>query len=401
LCRIISAEDLKMSFANPTPLRIGMRGTVCETEYRIAGRIVMGMDDEGTTYYWNEFNLVDDEGEEATLVYEEGEQGGEWRLFTMFEAQYPITAEDAATKQVGDWLNLEGTDVRVTLVDESQVYFIEGEAPEGVEKGDIARYFNAEAQDTMIVVSWTGNELECYLGHDLTEATVFSGFGLPAEAPQASLSNFFNAGQSDTSSSTKWVKGVGVFLALVIAWAGYHSWSRGRISVPYRRQSAPVAPSGAVVGGTCKLEGRQYKIHSHALMEVAEVGQKWQRHEYELRDDEGQSTLLVYPSQAGSKDSVLFKAMTLLEPLTPQQAAAKKTGDLVTLDGLAVPVGALFQETVQQADGSADLQHWTKFFGFSSQAGSSPFLVRWRDNNNIAFYRGTSIPADHFRHGLE
>jgi hypothetical protein len=390
-----------MSFANPTPLRIGMRGTLCGTQYRIAGRVVMGMDDEGTVCYWNEFNLVADRGESATLVYEEGEEGGEWRLFAMFEAQYPITAEDAATKQVGDSLNLEGTDVRVTLVDESRVYFIEGEAPEGVENGDVASYFNAEAQDTMIVVSWTGNEVECYLGHDLSETEVRAGFGLPDEAPRTWRSRFSGGGQSDLASSTKWLRGVGIFLALAVAWAGYQSWTRGRSGSAFQSQKPPAPPSRAVVGGTCKLEGRQYQIQSHALVEIAEVGRKWQRHEYELRDAEGQPALLVYPSEPGGKDATMLKALHLLEPLTPEKAAAKKAGDMVSLDGFDVPIGSLFQETVQRVDGAADLQPRNLFFGFSSRPGSSPFLVRWRQNNDIAFYRGTTIPSARFKHGFE
>ncbi len=65
-----------MSFANPTPIRIGMTGTFCGNRYRVAGRVVMGMEEDGETYYWNEFNLVNTEGESATLVYEEGEHGG-------------------------------------------------------------------------------------------------------------------------------------------------------------------------------------------------------------------------------------------------------------------------------------------------------------------------------------
>ena len=78
-----------------------------------------------------------------------------------------MTAADAATKQAGDPLNLDGTAVRVTLVDESRVCDIEGEAPEGVEVGDVARYFNAESGNTMQVVSWTGEEVEYFRGKSL------------------------------------------------------------------------------------------------------------------------------------------------------------------------------------------------------------------------------------------
>ena len=145
-----------MNFANPTRLRIGMHANFGGRDYRLIGRVVMGVTDDGETYYWNEFNLEARDGSCADLVYEETERGGEWRLFTMFEPEYPMTATDAATKRVGDSLNLTGTDVRVTLRDTSRVYHIESKAPEGVEVGDVANYFNAEAGDVMQVVSWPG-----------------------------------------------------------------------------------------------------------------------------------------------------------------------------------------------------------------------------------------------------
>ena len=52
-----------------------MSGTLAGKHYRVAGRVVMGMEDAGETYYWNEFNLVNDEGESATLVYEQSVDG--------------------------------------------------------------------------------------------------------------------------------------------------------------------------------------------------------------------------------------------------------------------------------------------------------------------------------------
>ena len=35
----------------------------------------MGVVDDGTTYYWNEFNLQSDSGETTTLVYEVTDRG--------------------------------------------------------------------------------------------------------------------------------------------------------------------------------------------------------------------------------------------------------------------------------------------------------------------------------------
>ena len=37
-----------------------MTGTLSGTRYRVVGRVVLGMEEGGETYYWNEFNLVDD-----------------------------------------------------------------------------------------------------------------------------------------------------------------------------------------------------------------------------------------------------------------------------------------------------------------------------------------------------
>lgn len=49
-----------MSHANPTPLRIGARGTLHGWRTRVAGRLVLGVEIDGETYYWNEFHLIGD-----------------------------------------------------------------------------------------------------------------------------------------------------------------------------------------------------------------------------------------------------------------------------------------------------------------------------------------------------
>ena len=171
-----------MSLANPTRLRLGMQGTFSGKTYRLVGRVVMGVDDGGEIYYWNEFNLEASDGGGATLVFEDTERGGEWRLFTMFEPEYPMTAVDAATKHVGDRLNLTDTEVRVTLRGTSRVYRIEGKAPEGIKVRQYAKYFNAEAGNLMQVVSWTGDEVEYYDGETLSRRAVETAFNLPRAA---------------------------------------------------------------------------------------------------------------------------------------------------------------------------------------------------------------------------
>ena len=60
-----------------------MTGNFVGKHYRVAGRMVMSMEEAGATYYWNEFYLIGDQGNCATLVYEETDNGSEWRLFTL------------------------------------------------------------------------------------------------------------------------------------------------------------------------------------------------------------------------------------------------------------------------------------------------------------------------------
>ena len=52
-----------------------MTGAFVGKNYRIAGRIVLSMEESGETYYWNEFHLIGDDGKCATLVFEQTENG--------------------------------------------------------------------------------------------------------------------------------------------------------------------------------------------------------------------------------------------------------------------------------------------------------------------------------------
>ena len=59
-----------MSYHNPTGIKVGMTGTFAGITYRVLGRVVMGVTNNGIIYHWNEFNLQADSGESTTLVYE-------------------------------------------------------------------------------------------------------------------------------------------------------------------------------------------------------------------------------------------------------------------------------------------------------------------------------------------
>ena len=373
-----------------------MTGDLSGRQYRVVGRVVMGMDDNGDTCYWNEFNVVDDAGEHATLVFEDTARGGEWKLFTMFEPEYPMTAEDAATRRVGDELNLEGTQVRVTLVDESRVYHIEGEAPEDVEIGDVAHYFNAESGDTMIVVSWTGGEVEFFRGVDLPRGTVAQGFGL-SSGERRSLFPALAVGGGE-SSLAQGVPGVAKKILPLIVWLALVLFFTTRFfSCSARRALSPMVEIAAprlqlATGSAGKLDGRSYRIRAHTLVAVAAVGARFDRHEYLLSDDQDNSALLIQGLTAGAKDFVLFIPLEPLEPLRPEGAAALRVGDIVNVDGVIAPVKEMFQSTISSSDSDAPPEARARepLFGFIGQTNLTVLLVRWA-SDRITFHRGRTF----------
>jgi hypothetical protein len=389
-----------MSFANPTALRIGMTATLAGRQYRVTGRVVMGMDDAGETYYWNEFNLVNNDGTSATLVYEETEHGGQWRLFVLFEPEYVMTAADAATRQIGDQLNLDGADMRVTLVDESRVYHIEGEAPEGVEVGDVANYFNAEAGSKMVVVSWTGDEVEYYHGQDLPRGAVATAFNLPRESAfgssglSAGISSALESDDTEYDSLPKFFLKMAALLVGVAVIFSSYSCHGPRRQASVTKTPAPATP--LPLAGSGKLEDRNYHITGHSVVEIAEVGRLYERHEYQLLDDDGKPALLVCGWNPKSPDWVLYTPVELLTPLTPVQAGAKKLGEVVNVDGLDASISELFLSTVEQFDpgpsAPLDVKKGDRHFGFSARSASTLLLACW-NNDSITYHRGKVLPA--------
>jgi hypothetical protein len=386
-----------MSLENPTRLRIGMHGNFGGKDCRLVGRVVMGVTDAGETYYWNEFNLECTDGTSADLVYEEKERGGEWRLFTLFDPEYPMTAADAATKRVGDRLNLTGTDVRVTLVDTSQVYRIEGTAPEGVEVGDVANYFNAEAGGIMQVVSWTGEEVEFYNGVNLASGVVNSAFNLPPE-PSAFgggkiFSSLSSSGSGNYNSGVKFaLQAAFVLFLFFLIFGRTLSCSTDYEASPVKKVSA--GTSSLTLGASGKLNDKHYRVTGHAVVEIAEVGRDFERHEYELTDDDGMTGLLVCGLNPGEKNWTLFTPLSPLPPPTAKECAAKKIGDTVNVDGIVGPVREIFLSTFHQAEGTAavDGQNGSPWFGYLAQAEYSSLFVRW-NSRIISFQRGKSVAA--------
>jgi hypothetical protein len=379
-----------MSYANPTPLRLGATGTLGGQRFRVAGRVVMGMDDEGETYYWNEYHLVDDAGASATLVYEETEDGAAWRLFTLFEPANPLTADEAATKQAGDQINLDGEPMPVTLVDQSRVYFVEGQPPEGVEVGDVADYFNVESGERMFVVSWTGDEVECYQGITVPAETISEAFNLPKmpaiSRALAAGGSLAAAGGAAESMSYGWLLKLIVFAVASGAWFLASKPTNWRSPAPLTKPSPPAAVFALGASGT--LRNWAFTVTGRATVEIAKVGALYDCREYELTRAGGGRALLVCGLSGNAKEWHLMIPFTPAEPLTPFEAAARRAGDKVMFDGSEAAIHELFRAKWLVCDGSS--VSGTTRFGFLSRDPDRSLMARWNEKG-IEFYIGIAL----------
>ncbi len=374
-----------MSFANPTKIRIGMAATLFGRAYRVIGRSVLGVQEAGGTYYWNEFNLETSGGYYATLVFEETRRGGKWRFFEMFDPQTPMTSQEADDKRVGDAVNLDGTPVLVTRVDRSRVYAVEGKVPEGVVVGQHAKYFNAEAGDKMIVVSWTGDEVEFYSGRTIAGGAVASAFNLSGPAR---LAFALTGGRSFLNArvlAPLLIIGLIGSLILVVKSAA-RSPARPPAAIVFQ-----AGPSPLLAGESGVLDGRRYRIASHALVEIAEVGLRFSRHEYELNDDDNNNYLLMSGMSSNALDWILCAPIEP-PPLMPQAAGGLSAGQIVKIDGEPARITKLFRSTIRGLDktSSQSYKPGDVFYGFSGPMKSNILIVRW-NATNILWLKGTVL----------
>ncbi len=375
--------------SNPTRLSLGMTGTFYGKRYRIAGRAVLGIMEAGSIYCWNEFNLETESSESATLVYEENSDFSRWKWFTMFEPDFPITAADAAMKRVGDMVNLDGDNLRVTRVDQSRVYHVEGKPPEGERTGSNANYFNAESGSKMVVVSWTGDEVECYTGRKINAGEVAAGFRL--QGAELLKFNLTGGGQFSSPINLKAlvILGLAAFLVL-ITMVSLKGTSRYPAMVRH-----PTQPCALTVGSSGSLDETLYHVVSHAVVEMAEIGVVWDRHEFYLQDDGGHEAWLIFGSRPDANDWQLFTPANLETSPTPREAGNIRLGDKFSVDGYVIPVNELFREIIVSVDNAdwTGIQPGGLFFGLAGQNGTNLMIARW-SASAISFYKGQAIPID-------
>jgi len=383
-----------MAFANPTALRLGAQGTLHGWAVTVAGRVVLGVEISGQRYYWNEYHLTDSAGNSGTLVFEEGDEGPEWKLFQQITPRKPMSIAEAESKRVGDRVSFGGATIPVTLVDRSRVYHLEGTAPEGVEVGDLADFFNADAGDHMIVASWTGDEIEFFEGRDVPAATVATAFRLPRDA--AGVLSPASAGAGSPHLVNRWVVGVLVGLAIAAGLAGY-SWFSRRGSTGPVAAPAPAKPAMPAVqlrtGASGTLEGQAFAIGSQALVEVGRAGGKFGRREYQLTGDSEKTALLVNGLTGGIRQWHLLRPVPVPVGFTAFDAAARRKGQPVQFGAAKAIVSELFLSRPRQREGAQAVEGWPdgSQYGFVAIAGGDWWLARW-DEHRLALYRGIALP---------
>lgn len=386
-----------MSTANPTPLRVGMSGMLNGRRYTVRGRVVLSMvADDGETYYWNEFDMVEPGGTTATLVFEEEEDGPRWKWFTLLEPRRPLSVDEASRKRVGDSVEFEGRPIPITLVDQSTVAFIEGQAPEGVEVGDVADYFNADAGGgRMFVASWTGGEIEFYLGRGLGTAQVDAAFGI--RTPRGAAS--FNVGERWTSDGGQewgqWGK-VLVWVVILLGYVGFQladGYERpARVAAPPEMKAAPKLQLPYAIKGT--LDGREYRVTAHAEAALLLKGAQFREREYWLRETDGAEALLAHGWAADPESWVLMRRAEPAEDFTAYQAAALRRGATFEFDGRKFLVAEIFLTRIAGIDGPAGGSPWPgpELYGILARNGDEWMYCRWTEREMKAFV-GRRIPG--------
>ena len=182
-----------------------------------------------------------------------------------------------------------------------------GDAPEGVELGDVAKYFNAQSDRDMIVVSWTGDEVEYYRGKDLDPGLVAEAFDIRkaefASFATSSGSSVLSSGSGDyggqgiTMGTLKVVMGILIFAGVFV---GVKTCGTSRPPKPVAKISAPALR--LKVGNTGKLDEKSWRVQGHAVVEIARTGRLHERHEYSLANNDGCLALLVCGLEVNDKN---------------------------------------------------------------------------------------------------
>lgn len=383
-----------MSTLNPTFLRVGMTGPIDNRTCTVRCRVVLSVRVKGELYYWNEYLLDDGSGEFVTLCYEEDETGCVWRLFSELNPLRALSAGEAAGKKVGDQVDLGRGPLRVTLVNRSRVVHVEGNAPDWLAVGDEADFFNAEANGHMLVVSWTGEEVEYYYGGTISRRRVAETFGLPQLREGSRPSSPYGGGTaSSVSNSYGWI-GWLVVIGIVGVAAGI-------VFIANRDPSPPPAPPAKIaapeyellVASQGALPGLEsFRIAGRSLVEVGELGARFERHEYALRLPDGDRALLIDVAVKGTSSWLLLRPIPAPSAWTPAGLASMRVGQPLKWGLHPFPVARIQGCRLLSRSGEAtDLANvGEQRYGLIAREPGEWLVARW-SATELKVYRGRQL----------
>jgi hypothetical protein len=253
----------------------------------------------------------------------------------------------------------------------------------------------------MLVVSWTGDEIEFYQGLDVPAMQVAAAFGLkptgrafkrPLRAAAAS-----RLGEADDSeSSGRAFKGVLATIGFVVFFAFQScsfescSFGGGRPPAPPPKQGAPAAR--LALGARGALAGQEYTVAGHAVVEIAALAGKFDRHEYDLVDATGRHALLIQGLSGPAKEWCLLRPETP-PSLTALQAAALRRGQEVKVAGVALKVVGAFQCRPLAVDGQPVAGLWPGTVQYGVVAGTLDHwaIARWTESTRQV-HSGRTLP---------
>jgi hypothetical protein len=252
----------------------------------------------------------------------------------------------------------------------------------------------------MLVVSWTGDEIEYYEGRDLRPDEVAQAFGIMASGRVTERVQLSHGGSPATRSARISKIVVGVIMLSALGIALYSCNSRGRqrhsVQLPATPRTKIPAPSVPLANGAQgALAGRTYTVVNQALVEIGRVGARQDRREYELSNDTGDRALLVQGLSGAPREWHLLLPTApppALAGVPAYAAAAQKKGAPVMLGDRTLRVAELFHTKVLSLTGSTAVSTWPAVqYGFVARDADEWLVARWTETG-AQFHRGKLVP---------
>lgn len=153
-------------------IRPGMKARIGGKEFVAVGRIGYTQREEGKTYAWEEWVLLDPDGDARYLEYDEGK----WTLSGPFTPREAPSAVKLSGATEGNGFRIDGALATVKDAGDCQVSGVEGEIPWPVAAGQSLHFVDLEAGSAFYSAELDGGEIEWFRGQRLDDRAVFTLF---------------------------------------------------------------------------------------------------------------------------------------------------------------------------------------------------------------------------------